>query len=251
MSDQAEAGEGLEKDSPDTGELNETLDDTGDADDSLELKELQAMEAAGPQPGETREQFATRLHEAQVVLHKKHKTKTRSRGQKGLVIVNTGNGKGKTTAALGVLFRAWGRGMRVCMLQFIKATTSNYGETKAAKRLGIEMIAMGDGFTWLSEDIEKDKATARQCWELCQQKIVSGEYDIVILDEMTYTLSYGWLDVNEVIAVLKQRPAGMHIIITGRNAVPELVEYADLVTEMNEIKHPYTQGIKAQKGIEF
>jgi cob(I)alamin adenosyltransferase len=251
MSDQAEAGEGLEKDSPDTGELNETLDDTGDADDSLELKELQAMEAAGPQPGETREQFATRLHEAQVVLHKKHKTKTRSRGQKGLVIVNTGNGKGKTTAALGVLFRAWGRGMRVCMLQFIKATTSNYGETKAAKRLGIEMIAMGDGFTWLSEDIEKDKATARKCWELCQQKIVSGEYDIVILDEMTYTLSYGWLDVNEVIAVLKQRPAGMHIIITGRNAVPELVEYADLVTEMNEIKHPYTQGIKAQKGIEF
>jgi cob(I)alamin adenosyltransferase len=251
MSDQAEAGEGLEKDSPDTGELNETLDDTGDADDSLELKELQAMEAAGPQPGETREQFATRLHEAQVVLHKKHKTKTRSRGQKGLVIVNTGNGKGKTTAALGVLFRAWGRGMRVCMLQFIKATTSNYGETKAAKRLGIEMIAMGDGFTWLSEDIEKDKATARKCWELCQQKIVSGEYDIVILDEMTYTLSYGWLDVNEVIAVLKQRPAGMHIIITGRNAVPELVEYADMVTEMNEIKHPYTQGIKAQKGIEF
>lgn len=251
MSDQAEAGEGLEKDSPDTGELNETLDDTGDADDSLELKELQAMEAAGPQPGETREQFATRLHEAQVVLHKKHKTKTRSRGQKGLVIVNTGNGKGKTTAALGVLFRAWGRGMRVCMLQFIKATTSNYGETKAAKRLGIEMIAMGDGFTWLSEDIEKDKATARQCWELCQQKIVSGEYDIVILDEMTYTLSYGWLDVNEVIAVLKQRPAGMHIIITGRNALPELVEYADMVTEMNEIKHPYTQGIKAQKGIEF
>ncbi|MDB5080575.1 MAG: Cob(I)yrinic acid a,c-diamide adenosyltransferase [Chloroflexi bacterium] len=251
MSDQAEAGEGLEKDSPDTGELNETLDDTGDADDSLELKELQAMEAAGPQPGETREQFATRLHEAQVVLHKKHKTKTRSRGQKGLVIVNTGNGKGKTTAALGVLFRAWGRGMRVCMLQFIKATTSNYGETKAAKRLGIEMIAMGDGFTWLSEDIEKDKATARKCWELCQQKIVSGEYDIVILDEMTYTLSYGWLDVNEVIAVLKQRPAGMHIIITGRNALPELVEYADMVTEMNEIKHPYTQGIKAQKGIEF
>jgi cob(I)alamin adenosyltransferase len=226
-------------------------EESGETADTLELKELQELEAAGPQPGETRDQFATRLHEAQVALHKKHKTQTRSGSQKGLVIVNTGNGKGKTTAALGVLFRAWGRGMRVCMLQFIKATTSNYGENKAAKRLGIEIIPMGDGFTWLSDDIEKDKATARQCWELCRQKILSGDYDIVILDEMTYTLSYGWLDVNEVIEVLKQREPAMHIIITGRNALPELVEYADLVTEMTEIKHPYSQGIKAQKGIEF
>jgi cob(I)alamin adenosyltransferase len=228
-----------------------TTEEVEDDENSQELKELQALEAAGPQPGETREQFATRLHEAQVALHKKHQTRTRPSYQKGLVVVNTGNGKGKTTAALGVLFRAWGRGMRVCMLQFIKATTSNYGENKAARRLGIEIIPMGDGFTWLSENIEKDKATARQCWELCKQKIFSGEYDIVILDEMTYALSYGWLDVNEVIEVLKQRPAGMHIIITGRNALPELVEYADLVTEMTEIKHPYSQGIKAQKGIEF
>lgn len=249
MNDQAEAGDDLEE--TNAGAVSESQDETGEAEDSLELKELEALEAAGPQPGETREQFATRLHEAQVALHKKHKTQTRSGSQKGLVIVNTGNGKGKTTAALGVLFRAWGRGMRVCMLQFIKATTSNYGENKAAKRLGIEIIPMGDGFTWLSEDIGKDKATARQCWELCQQKILSGDYDIVILDEMTYTLSYGWLDVNEVIEVLKQRAPGMHIIITGRNALPELVEYADLVTEMTEIKHPYSQGIKAQKGIEF
>ncbi len=254
MNDHAEAGNGLEEDKDSPDQMDESLDDTADQENenSQELKELQAMEASGPQVGETREQFATRLHEAQVALHKKHKTQqTRSGSLKGLVIVNTGNGKGKTTAALGVLFRAWGRGMRVCMLQFIKATTSNYGENKAAKRLGIEIIAMGDGFTWLSENIEKDKATARQCWDLCQQKIMSGEYDIVILDEMTYTLSYGWLDVNEVINVLKQRPAGMHIIITGRNALPELVEYADMVTDMTEVKHPYTQGIKAQKGIEF
>lgn len=237
-------------DQPD--ELAEDNEQEQDDENSQELKELQALEAAGPLPGETRDQFATRLHEAQVALHKKHKAqKTRPGSLKGLVIVNTGNGKGKTTAALGVLFRAWGRGMRVCMLQFIKSTTSNYGENKAAKRLGIEIIPMGDGFTWLSEDIEKDKATARKCWELCQQKISSGEYDIVILDEMTYALSYGWLDVNEVINFLKQRPAGQHIIITGRNALPELVEYADLVTEMNEVKHPYSQGIKAQKGIEF
>ncbi|MBN9390290.1 MAG: cob(I)yrinic acid a,c-diamide adenosyltransferase [Chloroflexi bacterium] len=238
---------GLTEDDTATGGEEEGEDE----EDSLELKELQALEAAGPQPGETREQFATRLHEAQVALHKKHKTRSRPSQQKGLVVVNTGNGKGKTTAALGVLFRAWGRGMRVCMLQFIKATTSNYGENKAAKRLGIEIIPMGDGFTWLSENIEKDKATARACWELCKQKIMSGDYDIVILDEMTYTLSYGWLDVNEVISVLKERPEGMHVIITGRNALPELVEYADLVTEMTEIKHPYSKGIKAQKGLEF
>ncbi|HEX2912366.1 MAG TPA: cob(I)yrinic acid a,c-diamide adenosyltransferase [Chloroflexia bacterium] len=222
-------------------------------DDRAELEELQKMEAAGPQPGETREQFAARLHEAQVALHKKNQAKRKERKSqaKGLVVVNTGNGKGKTTAALGVLFRAWGRGMRVCMLQFIKSTTSNYGENRAAKRLGIEIIPMGDGFTWLSEDIEKDKATARECWKLCKEKIFSGDYDIVILDEMTYALSYGWLDVNEVIETLKQRPADQHIIITGRNALPELVEYADLVTEMTEIKHPYKQGIKAQKGLEF
>ncbi len=222
-----------------------------EAEEALELEELEKIEAAGPLPGETRETFAQRLHEAQVARHKQRRANKQKRTTKGLVIVNTGNGKGKTTAALGVLFRAWGRGMRVCMLSFIKATTSNYGEERAAKRLGIEMIPMGDGFTWTSEDIEKDKAMARQCWELCKEKIASGEYDIVILDEMTYTFSYGWLDANEVIEFLKQRPEGMHVVITGRNAVPELIEYADLVTEMTEVKHPYRQGIQAQKGIEF
>lgn len=222
-----------------------------EAEEALELAELEKLEAAGPQSGETREQFATRLHQAQVARHKQRKANRQKRFTKDLVIVNTGNGKGKTTAALGVLFRAWGRGMRVCVLQFIKATTSNYGEERAARRLGIEMIPMGDGFTWTSENLEKDKALARQCWELCKEKISSDEYDVVILDEMTYAFTFGWLDVNEVIAFLKQRPAGQHIIITGRNAPPELIEYADLVTEMNEIKHPYKAGVQAQKGIEF
>lgn len=235
-----------------SSEATETEEVTDDeAEESLELEELEKMEAEGPQPGETREQFAARLHAAQVARHQKRKQQRQKRVGKGLVIVNTGNGKGKTTAALGVLFRAWGRGMRVCMLQFIKTKTANWGENRAAKRLGIEIIPMGDGFTWLSDDIEKDKTMARECWNLCKEKISSGEYDIVILDEMTYTLSYGWLPVEEVIETLKARPEGMHIIITGRNAVPELVEYADMVTEMNEIKHPYRQGIKAQKGIEF
>jgi cob(I)alamin adenosyltransferase len=171
--------------------------------------------------------------------------------RKALVVVNTGNGKGKTTAALGMLFRAWGRGYNVCMLQFIKSTTSNYGENKAAKKIGMEIVSLGGGFTWLSKDIEKDKALARDLWEQCKQKIASGEYDVVALDEFTYPLAYGWLPVDEVIAFLRGRPARTHVIITGRDAPPELIEYADLVTEMREVKHPFQQGLKAQPGIEF
>jgi cob(I)alamin adenosyltransferase len=171
--------------------------------------------------------------------------------RKALVVVNTGNGKGKTTAALGVVLRAWGRGMRVVIIQFVKTRTSNYGENRAAKKLGIEMIPMGEGFTWLSKDIEKDKATAREAWELARQKICSGEYDLVLLDELTYPLTYGWVPVQEVIDVLEHRPEGLHVIITGRDAPQELIDYADLVTEMREIKHPFRQGLKAQPGIEF
>ena len=173
------------------------------------------------------------------------------RARQGLVVVNTGHGKGKTTAALGVVLRAWGRGMRVIIIQFVKTRTSNYGENRAAKKLGIEMIPMGEGFTWLSKDIEKDKATAREAWELARQKICSGEYDLVVLDELTYPLTYGWIPVDEVIDVLRQRPEGLHVIITGRDAPEELIEYADLVTEMLEIKHPFNKGLKAQPGIEF
>jgi cob(I)alamin adenosyltransferase len=173
------------------------------------------------------------------------------RARQGLVVVNTGHGKGKTTAALGVVLRAWGRGMRVIIIQFVKTRTGNYGENRAAKKLGIEMIPMGEGFTWLSKDIEKDKATAREAWELARQKICSDEYALVVLDELTYPLTYGWIPVQEVIDVLRQRPEGLHVIITGRDAPEELIEYADLVTEMQEIKHPFNKGLKAQPGIEF
>ncbi len=174
------------------------------------------------------------------------------KGGKGLVIVNTGNGKGKTTAALGILLRAWGRDMKVVMLQFIKAQTANWGESRAAKKMGAEIIPLGAGFTWLSKDIERDKALAQQCWALCREKIESGEYDIVILDEITYCFKFGWLDLNEVLDVLRRRDPMQHVVITGRDAPEQLIEFADLVTEMREIKHPYKQqGIKAQKGIEF
>ena len=174
--------------------------------------------------------------------------------RKGLVIVNTGKGKGKTTAALGVLTRAWGRGLKVVMLQFIKAKTGKWGEIRAAKKMGVEIIPLGDGFTWTSEDIEKDKALARKGWEFCKQKVLApdGEYDIVILDEFTYPLHFKWLPIDEVLETLSQRPPMRHIIITGRDAPQELIDYADLVTEMRVIKHPYDeQGVKAQPGIEF
>jgi cob(I)alamin adenosyltransferase len=170
---------------------------------------------------------------------------------KGLVIVNTGKGKGKTTAAMGLLLRAWGRDMKVIMLQFIKHSTANFGEQRAAQKMGITMRAMGDGFTWRSKDLEQTADLARAHWEDCKEVIAAGEYDLVVLDEFTYPMHYGWVPVDEVIGVLKNRPEMLHVIITGRNAPEDLVEFADLVTEMQVIKHPYQQGIKAQPGVEF
>jgi len=177
--------------------------------------------------------------------------KRANRHARGLVIVNTGDGKGKTTAALGLLFRAWGQGLRVAMFQFIKAQTGNWGEVKAARKLGLEIVPLGDGFTWLSKNIEKDQALAREGWERCRTAIESGAYDVVVLDELTYCFKFGWLDLGEVLDVLRARAPMQHVVITGRDAPPELIEFADLVTEMQVVKHPYQAGVKAQKGIEF
>lgn len=171
---------------------------------------------------------------------------------KGLVILNTGNGKGKTTAALGLLMRSWGQDLRVVMLQFLKAKTGKWGEVRAAQRMGVEVIPLGKGFSWMSENIEQDRAVAQECWRQCREKIESDLYDVVIMDEITYTLKYHWLEVEEILSTLRQRNPNMHIVITGRDAPDELIEFADLVTEMREIKHPYKlQGVRAQKGIEF
>lgn len=165
--------------------------------------------------------------------------------------MNTGDGKGKTSAALGVLFRAWGRGMRVLMLQFIKHSTANFGEHRAARKIGIKIEPMGDGFTWLSKDIERTKALALDQWERTKQELLSGEYDILVLDELTYPLDYGWIPVEDLVEALLNRPAQLHVIITGRRAPQKLIDCADLVTEMKEIKHPYQRGIRAQIGIDF
>jgi cob(I)alamin adenosyltransferase len=177
---------------------------------------------------------------------------SRANLKKGLVIVNTGHGKGKTTAALGTVLRAWGQGLRVCVVQFIKAETGAWGEVKAARKLGIEWHKLGDGFTWQSRDIDKSLARALEAWQLAQEKIASLQYDLIVLDEFTYTFKFGWLDVNDVVTWLQaNKPERLHVIITGRDAPPELIGFADLVTEMREVKHPFSAGIRAQKGIEF
>ncbi len=175
-----------------------------------------------------------------------------ARRRQGLVIVNTGDGKGKTTAALGVLFRAWGRDFNVRMFQFIKHSTANFGEHRAAKKIGLPIESLGDGFTWLSKDMDETTALAVAQWERCREAIVRGDEDIIVLDEFTYAMHYGWIEVSEVIETLRRRPEQVHVIITGRSAPQELIDYADLVTEMKLVKHPYEdQGIEAQPGIEF
>lgn len=168
------------------------------------------------------------------------------------MIVNTGNGKGKSTAAFGMMLRAWGRGMRLCVIQFIKSETGKWGEIKAAQKMGVEWLTTGDGFTWLSKDMDETTARAQHGWSLAQEKIRSGNYDLIILDEFTYPLHYGWLDPAAVLDWLRMnRPPDLHLVITGRCAPEALIQAADLVTEMRLVKHPYKKGIKAQPGIEF
>jgi cob(I)alamin adenosyltransferase len=169
------------------------------------------------------------------------------------VLVFTGKGKGKTTAALGTILRAWGRGMSVAVVQFLKSETVETGEVRAAERLGIEWISTGDGFSWRSLNPDATAARAVAGWELAKAKIAGAHCDMLLLDEFTYPLLYGWLDTEEVIAWLREhRPPAMHLIITGRHAPAALLGYADLVTEMQCVKHPLAQqGIHAQPGIEF
>lgn len=173
--------------------------------------------------------------------------------KKGLIVVHTGDGKGKTTAALGMAFRAAGHGMNVCMIQFIKGKWK-YGELKAAKQLDhpIEIYPMGEGFTWNTKDRDRDVRVAEKTWQFCKEKVADRNYDVLVFDEINYVIDYGYLNISDVISTLKTKPKMLHVILTGRNAKPELIEIADLVTEMREIKHPFkTEGILGQLGIEF
>ena len=174
-------------------------------------------------------------------------------GRKGLILVHTGPGKGKTTAALGLAFRAVGNGMRVMMVQFIKGSW-HYGELDAAEKFGEDFVIrpMGKGFVKLGGEIDPEqKKAAEQAWEFAREKLFSGEYDMIVLDEINYAISYGLLAVEPVAEALKTKPEDVHVVLTGRNAHAEIVEIADLVTEMRELKHPFQKGIDAQRGIEY
>ena len=171
---------------------------------------------------------------------------------KGLVIVHTGTGKGKTTAALGMICRSLGHGYKVALIQFIKgamATAEKVIFDKFPEQM--EMRPMGEGFTWNTQDRERDIATARAAWEAAKARILDPEWKLVVLDELNIVLRYDYLPVAEVIEVLQQKPAETHVVITGRNAPQELIDFADLVTEMTMVKHPFRSGVKAQPGIEF
>lgn len=182
----------------------------------------------------------------------KRRQARRNRTQRGLVLVNTGEGKGKTTAAFGVILRMLGRGKRVALIQFLKHESGQWGEIRALARLGLESIKTGDGFTWTSKDIDETQAKALHGWEIAQAKIASDAYDLVVLDEFTYLLKFGWLDTDAALDWLKaNKPEKLHLIITGRDAPQALIDYADTVTHMTKIKHAYDAGIPARAGIEF
>jgi len=173
------------------------------------------------------------------------------RRAQSLVLVNTGDGKGKTTSALGTAMRSVSMGWRVCVIQFMKSGRWKVGEEKSGRDLGMEWWALGDGFTWESTDMGETQAKALAAWAAAEEKITSGEYRLVVLDEITYPVSYGWLDEQRVIDVIRDRPEHVNLILTGRNASPGLIEAADTVTEMRNEKHAFDRGIKAMKGIDF
>ena len=177
--------------------------------------------------------------------------KSRERRQ-GIVLVHTGDGKGKSSSALGMVFRAAGWGMKICVIQYIKGQWQT-GEQKAAERFdNIEWHALGDGFTWDTKNPEQDIKTSREIWEFSKQKILSQAYDFVLLDEINYCCGYNWISGEEIASfITNEKPSWVHLVLTGRNAAIEVIEVANTVTEMKKIKHAYAQGIKAEQGIEF
>src|ERR1700675_1721688 len=201
----------------------------------------------------TGEDEVNRLHREkmerrQAARRKVLATKTEERG---LLIVHTGAGKGKSTAAFGMVLRCLGHGMRVGVVQFVKGAWGT-GERDVLARFPdlVTCRAMGEGFTWDTQDRERDIAAARAAWEMAKTMIADPSYSMVLLDELNIVLRYDYLPLDEVLAVLKAKPRDLHLVVTGRNAKPELIDLADLVTEMTLVKHPFRGGVKAQKGIE-
>jgi len=170
---------------------------------------------------------------------------------RSVVLVNTGHGKGKSSAAFGVMGRGWARGWHVGVVQFIKSDDWHTGERKLADHLGVEWHSLGDGFTWESSDLDETAAKAVHAWEVAEVKLASGDSDLLILDELTYAITFGWVPVERIVAALRDRAERTNVIVTGRDAAPELVEVADTVTEMVKVKHAYDRGIRAKRGIEY
>jgi cob(I)alamin adenosyltransferase len=166
---------------------------------------------------------------------------------RSLVLVNTGDGKGKSSAAFGVMVRGWARGWKVGVVQFVKGGKWKTGERKLADQLGIEWHTLGDGFTWESTDLERTAELGREAWAVAEAKLASGDYDLLILDEV----KYGWVDAAKVAGAIRDRAPRTSVVATGRNAPDELVAVADTVTEMRKVKHAYDAGVSALKGIEF
>jgi cob(I)alamin adenosyltransferase len=173
------------------------------------------------------------------------------RGASSMVVVNTGNGKGKSSSAFGMMIRGVARGWNVAVVQFIKSGNWKVGEEKIGRQLGVEWHAFGDGFTWDSDDLTADRAHAAAGWRQAVEIINAGDHQLVVLDELTYLVSFNWLDVGEIVDAITNRPAHVNVIITGRDAAPEIMEIADTVTEMVEVKHAYQQGIRAMRGIDY
>ena len=174
--------------------------------------------------------------------------------RRGIIIVNTGNGKGKSTAAFGLALRAFGRthvhGKLVKIFQFMKVPSARFGEHRVFEQLGIPVEGLGDGFSWKSQDLEHSAQLARDGWQKCKAAILCGDYFLVVLDEITYPLIYGWMPLDDVLLTLKNRPKHVHVVLTGRDCPQEIIDLADTVTEMTMIKHAFDAGIPSQRGIE-
>jgi cob(I)alamin adenosyltransferase len=168
-----------------------------------------------------------------------------------LLLVNTGDGKGKSSAAFGVMLRSVAMGWPVVVLQFVKSGEWKVGEEKIGRQLGVEWHSLGEGFTWDSDNLDHDKDVAQRAWKTAADYIAGGKHRLVILDELTYLCTWGWIDTAEVVNALRDRPDNVNVIITGRDCPAEIIEIADTVTEMRKIKHAYDQGIVAKKGIEY
>ncbi|MEI6401989.1 MAG: cob(I)yrinic acid a,c-diamide adenosyltransferase [Actinomycetota bacterium] len=172
-------------------------------------------------------------------------------GTESLLLVNTGDGKGKSSAAFGVMVRSLARGWKVAVVQFVKSGDWKVGEELIGRQLGVDWFNEGDGFTWDSNDLEHDKELARAGWARAAALVRAGEHQLVVLDELTYLMNWGWIDADDVLRTLAERPATVNVVVTGRDASQALIDIADTVTEMRNVKHAYDRGIAAKRGIDY